>query len=63
MVKEKPLSGSPLGGFSYRNFIGSCLLGDLTWSCQLVNFVVDVVRGGRHVTLVSPEIQEVQDGT
>ena len=36
---------------------------NLAWLCQLVNFVVDIVREVRHVTLVCPEVREVQDGT
>ena len=35
---------------------------DFAWLCQLVNFVVDIVREVRYVTLVSPKVQEVQDG-
>ena len=35
----------------------------LVWLCQLVNFVVDIVRQVWHITLVCPEVQEVQDGT
>ena len=36
---------------------------DLTRLRQLVNFVVDIVRQVRYIPLVSPEVQEVQDGT